>query len=497
MPRSAHTPKERSAKAGHLLAGLWAIDPRISIPDVFAQLADVPAMFTEQGDTYHEAYLRALRETNGFTTYVNPDGSEVSSLDQDAKDRILPGAIAVVPIHGVMVRSCPDWWQYYGMTSTARATRDVAAAIANPNVARIIMSVYSPGGMVYGTEQLSETIRTSTKPIDANVVDLSASASYFAIVHCKAINLSGKATEVGSIGTMSTVINDDEYWNSMGIKWVEVYASASTEKNATYNEAAAGNTTKMVAYLDAHNANFLNAVKAARKSVADDALTGKMFVGQAAIAAGLADGYATLQETIALAAQQVAADDQVPDPTKPAQQTRPNMNVMQLLAAFAASVKVLFAKVEAPSAEELTIANAALSTEGITGLRLVTADQAKELGNLDQLKKDLTAAQASVTTLTQERDNAVNATATEKTAREAAEASVKAHTDAITAFATEHKLEAAEGKDLTTTVLEAAKQWGSQEGGAHAGKGKTDDAPPPTYPSVEAARKATRSGSKK
>lgn len=496
MPRSAHT-KERSVKAGHLLAGLWAIDPRTSIPDIFAQLADAPAMFTEQSDSYREAYLRALRETGGFTTYVNADGTEVSSLEQDAKDRILPGAIAVVPIHGVMLRSCPDWWQYYGMTSTARATRDVAAAIANPNVARIIMSVYSPGGMVYGTEQLSETIRNSSKQVDAHVSDLSASASYEAIVHCKSINIAGKATEVGSIGTMSTVINDDEYWNAMGIKWQEVYASASTEKNAAYNEAAAGNTTKMVAYLDEHNANFLNAVKGARKGVKPEALTGRMFVGQAAIEAGLADGYATLEETIALAAQQVAADDRVPDPTQqPKQQLRSNMKPMELLAVLAASIKAVFAKAEAPTNDELLIANAALKSEG-HGSRIVTLEQYEALGGLEQLQKDLTAAQASVTTLTQERDNAVNASATEKTAREAAEGKVTAHDTAITAFATEHKLEAAEGKTLTETVLEAAKKWGEPTGSAHAGKGKEGDVHQPKYASIQAAEQATSRKRKK
>lgn len=485
MPARKHT-ATRPATAGHLLAGLWAIDPRTSVPDIFSQLDNAPAMLVEQSDDHRAAYLRALRETGGFTTYFNPDGTDVSSLEQDAKDRILPGAIAVVPIHGVMVRSCPDWWQYYGITSTARATRDVADAIANEKVARIIMSVYSPGGMVYGTEQLSETIRKSTKNIDAHVSDLAASAAVFSIVHCKSINIASKSTEMGSVGTMGTVINDDEFWNSMGVKWIEVYASASTEKNATYNEAADGNPTKMVAYLDAHNANFLNAVKTGRKGATAEVLTGAMFVGQAAIDAGLADGYATLEETIALAAQQVAADDRVPAPD-PVQTHTNVMSATAKLAAFAAAIMGIFAKKEEPSADEITNANEALKAEGLTGVQLVTAEQAKGITNLEQLQKDLAAAQQSVTDLTTARDAAVTATAAEKTLREAAEAKVSTHETAVAAFATVHKLEAAEGKSLTETVLEAATKWGALPGAQHAGKGKTDDQKPKEYNSVKAA----------
>jgi ClpP class serine protease len=480
MRPSAHTQKSTAPKvAGHAFAGAWAIDTRFPLKAAMLQLPEtVPQAYA---DDSLQQVIKALKDTDGFTTYLNPDNTEVSSLDGDANDRILPGAIAVVPIHGVMLKACPSWYQFYGFTSTARATADIAKAAADERIAKVVVNVYTPGGMVYGADALAQTVKAAAaiKRVDTHVSDLCASAGLFGIAHSTSINLSSRTTEMGSIGTMTTVMNDDKFWEDYGITMVKVFASDSTEKNAAYTEAAAGKPKKMVAHLDELNSVFTSTVaegRAGKLSKKEDVMTGKMYVGQAAIDAGLADGYATLEETIALARTEADAADQVPAPE---QRNTPNpMSVLNKLAAFAASLTSIFAKTDAPTAQELENANTALKAEGITGMQLVTAAQAEGLANVQALQQQLADAQTASAALTTERDNAASALAAEQAAHQTAQASLTELNTGLQALATEHSITAAEGQSLEQTVLAKAKEWAAQTPAAHAGGRKAAEDKP-------------------
>jgi ClpP class serine protease len=489
MPQKPHTASQHPATPGMALTtGLWAIDRRFPLESALQQLATGRELHAMSDDS-DDAMKMALRDTDGFTTYVNPDGTEVSSLDGDMDTRIMPGAIAVVPIHGVMLKSCPNWYQFYGFTSTARATADVAKAAGDDRVKGIILNVYTPGGMVYGADALSQVVKdaASKKPTITHVSDLCASAGVFACAHSTAINLGSRTAEMGSIGTMTTVVNDDEYWHQMGIKWVTVFATDSTEKNAAYFEAADGKPEKLQAHLDAINAVFLGAVREGRgaKLSGDEALTGAMFVGQQAIEAGLADGYATLEETIALARTEADAADQVPDPNKEQRQQPQAMSFLTKLAALAISIKTaLFADgAEAPTAEQLAQANSAFKAEGITGVQLVTDEQAAAAAQATALQEQLATAQARATEL-----EAQLATAQEQ--HTTAQATLATLNTELEAIATEHNITAAEGSTVPATVVAMAKQWAAGTSATHTGSQKAaEGGAPKKYASIAAAEK--------
>lgn len=491
MPRNKHIAHRSAPQGAALFAGVWAIDPRFPLK---ARLQNLDQQISTPLAEDDDQYIREMKATNGFTSYVNPDGTEVSSLDREAGELIQPGAIAVIPIHGVMLKSCPDWYQYYGFTSTARATTDISNAAADDRVTSIVLNVYTPGGMVYGAEALSEAVKAAAtaKTVTTHVSDLCASAGVFGTAHSTSILLSGRTTEMGSIGTMASVVNDDEFWKEYGIEWIDVYASDSTEKNAAYNEAREGKTAKMVANLDAFNAVFLATVREGRagKLADPEPLTGAMYVGEAAIAAGLADGYASIEQIIQMARQQADQADNVPQPQN---RKQPNaMSVTAKLAAIASAITAFFTNKETPSAEEIAQFNATIKTDGITGATLVTNDVVTAAARVPALEAELATAQQEAQRITAERDQALATATNAQAALATAQAATTEITGALEAIATEHAIEAAEGSTVAQTVLAKAKEWAKLPAATHAGGTRNSD--PKTAPkeskSIQAARDA-------
>ena len=486
MKRSTNTGNPTPIGMG---ATPWAVLERFPLAAALDQFHKAAAQHTTapRGDYYTDL----LKSTGGFTSYINPDGTQVSCLDKDYRQNIQPGAVALVPLHGLMYKSAPDWAQIYDVVNTGRVQRDVEMAAADERVSAIVVHASTPGGMVYGVEGLSNAIKraAATKPVHTYVDDLIASAGVFATAHSTSIVLGGGATEVGSIGTMTVVVNDDEMWAKYGIEWIDVYATASTEKNKAFEEARQGKPEKLIAeQLDPLNNIFLATVRAGRgpklQETEEGPLNGRMYVGMSAVQVGLADSIATLNETIALARAGAT-------PTTPT-----TMSKMSKLAAFVASVTQYFVDKAAPTAEEISEANQALATEGIAGVQLVVSEQATATAELQQqlatATQERSTAQADVARLTGELATAIQ----ERDAVQAQLATAQQNSTATnTTLATtlqEHSVPVPEGRTELEVAVATLKAWAGLPGAKHAGSERQGDAKGTAdeelYPSLAAAR---------
>jgi protease-4 len=88
----------------------------------------------------------------------------------------------------------------------------------------------------------------------------------------------------------------------LGVKFHEVYASLSVDKNKDFNQVLNGNYEPYQKnVLDVINAKFLSSVKANRPAANDSTLTGKIYFAPDAIALGLIDEIGSLDHAISLA----------------------------------------------------------------------------------------------------------------------------------------------------------------------------------------------------
>lgn len=360
--------------------GLWLIDTQSA-----EQLGEnVAAILAGKNfwDVDHKSKAEFLIvETSGN----NAGGSYFAGSLNSAK----PNSVAVINISGPIMKedNCGD-------PGTKTYTEMLAQAQASPNITGVVLVVDSPGGTVAGTQAFADQIKAFNKPVVTLAEDLMASAAYWIGSSADYVYLQSGTTRVGSIGTMISFADMQPAWEAQGIKFHEIYATDSTQKNKDFADARKGNYDAIKKNtLDPLNNEFVAAVKENRgnKLNAATTLNGQVYVGQAAINNGLADAFGTLQDAVNKVAELAASA-----PNKP--QTNQNQNMKKitltashaaLLALFGASIAAGTDSVEVELTDEkLTALEAALSAGTTAATDLATAKKDLETATTAKTKAE-------------------------------------------------------------------------------------------------------------
>ena len=104
---------------------------------------------------------------------------------------------------------------------------------------------------------------------------------------------------IGSVGTMITLIDQSKYLADMGIVVRTFYADDSANKNAEFTQAQKGEGKMLIKnLLNPLNNQFKTAIETNRPDVTKEALTGKIYVGNDAVTAGLIDGIMCMDDIL-------------------------------------------------------------------------------------------------------------------------------------------------------------------------------------------------------
>jgi len=249
-----------------------------------------------KGENFSEGDSAIARERN--RSYVISGTGDQKQRFGFTDTNIPKGSVAVIPIRSEILK----YDQPCGPRGTQSILTDVKSADQNPNIKSILLVVDSPGGQVTGTDLLADAISNSTTPVVAYIEGMAASAAYWIISGASKIIASSDLDRIGSIGTMLMVEDLKPALEAEGIKFHEVYASLSVDKNKDFNQVLDGNYE---AYkknvLDVINSKFLSSIKTNRPAVDDSTLTGKIYFAPEAIALGLIDEIGSLDHAISIA----------------------------------------------------------------------------------------------------------------------------------------------------------------------------------------------------
>lgn len=255
-------------------------------------------------------------EENYFRNVMLPIASRLNSpqsveayreqpLEKTEKVKVRNG-VAIIPITGPIFRYANFFTYYSGGTSVTSLARDFNAALEDPSVYSIMFEINSPGGEVTGINELGNMIYNARKkmPMTARVGGLMCSAALWLGVQAGDVAIDETAL-VGSIGVMTTYTDDRKWMEKVGLEELEFISSQSPYKNAPpYTDEG---RKRIQARLDALCQIFGDAVARGRdvsiKTVWDKFGQGDVFVGQAAIDAGLADRFGSYEETLRLLAK--------------------------------------------------------------------------------------------------------------------------------------------------------------------------------------------------
>jgi protease-4 len=246
-----------------------------------------------KGENIAEGDSALARERN--RPYILAGSGDQKQRFGFSDTNIPAGSVAVIPIRSEILK----YDQPCGPRGTQSLLNDVKSADQNPKIKSMVLVVDSPGGQVAGTDLLAEAIKNSTTPVVAFVDGLAASAAYWIISGADKIIASSDLDRIGSIGTMLMVEDLRPALEQLGVKFHEVYASLSTEKNKDFNQVLEGNYDQYRKnVLDVINSKFLSTVKAYRPNLDESTLTGKIFFAPQAIELGLIDQIETLDQAI-------------------------------------------------------------------------------------------------------------------------------------------------------------------------------------------------------
>lgn len=201
------------------------------------------------------------------------------------------GSIALHSIQDIITYN--SWWRF----STYDFMQELKAADANPAFVAHLIYIDSPGGEVFGLNEAHNIIRSLTKPVFALVESRCCSAAYYIASAADKIYVTSPLSTVGSIGCMATLCDSRQYWEKLGFKDIDIYATKSIRKNKTYMDALDGKVRDYITkVLDPAMDLFETNVRGARPDVDDSVFEGDSYYAEEALKLGLIDGVKSIEE---------------------------------------------------------------------------------------------------------------------------------------------------------------------------------------------------------
>ncbi len=250
-----------------ILNNVWAIDQQVA-------LTYAPILNNVLGDTGIKVDFNF--DNNSFRSFAVERGTASHSW-YNGWDKSPKGSVAVIAMRGPLMKDD----QYCGPVGMASMGQMIKDADAHQNIDGIILKIDSPGGTVDGTKALADIIKNTEKPIVAFADGLMASAALWLGSATDEIIAADNKTKIGSVGVMLSFQDIQPAFEKMGVKFHNIVATQSKDKNKLYDELREGNYDNYrKEVLDPLADDFINAMRTNRPQITDDLLTGKVYFAE-------------------------------------------------------------------------------------------------------------------------------------------------------------------------------------------------------------------------
>lgn len=214
------------------------------------------------------------------------------------------GAIAVLPLYGVIAQRMDMMMAYCGGTSAERFADEFDAAMKDPDVSAIVIDCDSPGGSVQGTPELAKRIydaRGKGKKLIAVSNSCMASAAYWVCSACDEVVASPSA-ETGSIGVYTVHVDQSGMNEKLGLEYTLIKAGEHKAEGNPWEPLSADAEAFIQSQVDEMYGAFVGAVAKHRgikvSEVNENFGQGRCFTSKQALAVGMIDRIATLEDVL-------------------------------------------------------------------------------------------------------------------------------------------------------------------------------------------------------
>jgi HK97 family phage prohead protease len=270
--------KRYRAVLGAVASQRWAILPE--------KLAVIEAFLNKRAEGIHatdEEIRAAMAMQHGDTPAAN--------------------GVAVIPVYGVIAQRMSMFDEISGGTSCEAISKSLRVALADETIGSVVFDIDSPGGTVTGVPELAAEIYAARgqKPLIAVANGMAASAAYWIASACDKIVVTPSG-EVGSIGVYTTHQDLSAMLEKEGVKITFIQAGKYKTDGNPYEPASESFLADAKDGVDKFYGMFTRGVAGGRdvsvEKVLSDFGQGRMLLAEDAVAAGMADEVATLDQVL-------------------------------------------------------------------------------------------------------------------------------------------------------------------------------------------------------
>ena len=264
-------------------------------------ISAINALSSEVWSIEEQTFTRLLHSLQGVAeTGRAPEA--IYDSDSNSSKMKIAGSVAVIPITGV-IRPAPDvYTRWYGGTACSNIRRDLAAALGNSAVEKIIFLCDSPGGSVLQLEETAQAIFAARgeKAMETFVVGMCASAAYF-LASATGRVVAGPSTMTGSIGSKMTHVDVSKFYQEVGYTITDIQFGKHKTDGSPYRPLDEQGRNTLQEMVDAFGNQFVAAVSRNRGITTEDVLNGygqgKVFIASEALDRKMIDAIGTFEIT--------------------------------------------------------------------------------------------------------------------------------------------------------------------------------------------------------
>lgn len=269
---------------------VWVIDP--DKLEAICEVLNVRLAGGFRSDSEIQAAVAQAKE-NVSTRYKSAAGGRVDTTG---------GNVAVLTLYGTLAQRCGCWDS--GAVSVERFGKNFDAAMNDPSVGSIVIDIDSPGGSVFGIEEMAERIYSARgrKNVVAVANSWAASGAYWiaAAANSIVVTLGG---EVGSIGVFCIHQDLSNAYQQIGVKHTIIKAGKHKAEATPFEELDPAAKQYIQERVSETYDVFVKAVAKFRgvkvAEVKENFGQGRMKMGKAAVKSSMADSIGTLDSVIA------------------------------------------------------------------------------------------------------------------------------------------------------------------------------------------------------
>jgi signal peptide peptidase SppA len=234
-------------------------------------------------------------------------------IDQEQSDRkpyaVTPEGIALLDVSGSLMRKSFGLRPWSGMTSYEWLSKELATALADPDVRGLLLCCDSPGGEVAGLFDIVDEFYTARgrKPIFASICEQACSAAYAIASAADKIYIT-RTGAAGSVGIVMCHADQSGYDKKQGFRYDYIYFGERKIDGNPHEPLSDGARTVLEAegrrcygmLTEAVARNRGMTLKAVEETEAG------LYFAEQAIAAGLADEMGTTEDACAALVEEIA-----------------------------------------------------------------------------------------------------------------------------------------------------------------------------------------------